>query len=85
MVDNLVKFPKEYKHPPILAKEEPTTHHEEIFEYDDGSYVILVLPNNRSFTVERMVFMAERLNRSIFDLAETQFDDDDVANIDDPK
>ena len=93
--DNLIKFPKKYNPPPVVpepVEDDPEqTHHEEIFEYDDGSYVVLVLPNQHDFTLERMVFMAERLKRTMFDeavrscphcLSET--DDEDVATVDDP-
>jgi hypothetical protein len=94
---NLINFPKTYKQPPITIIAEPAeddpdqTHHEEIFEYDDGSYVILVLPNDSEFTLERMVFMAERLKRTMFDEASrscphclSETDDEDVATVDDP-
>jgi hypothetical protein len=86
VADNLVKFPKTYKQPPVILEEVPfdQDYHEQLFEYDDDSYVIFVLPKNKEFTIERMVFMAERVKRTMFDYAECEYDDEDVATVDDP-
>jgi hypothetical protein len=76
--ENIIKFPKPFtSHPnstPPAARSRtkgearhPRGYHDEVFEYNDGSYVILVQPKREKFTVERMVFMAERLKMELFD------------------
>lgn len=77
---NIVNFPKKFRPPPAPAEPAaqrrrtqgeqttPAKYHDEIFEYEDGSYVVLVQPKKEKFTVERMVFMAERLKMTLFDV-----------------
>ncbi len=91
MTDNVIKFPKSFKKSKSsiavtvvpLEEEFDRTHHEEIFEYDDGSYVILILPKELDFTIERMVYMAERVKRTMFDCEKDYFDENS-ATVDDP-
>lgn len=81
----VIPFPKKYNPPPKNSatrrktKAEslaPSKYHDEIFEYKDGSYVILVQPKKEKFSVERMIFMAKRLEMSLFD-ALPCYDDDE--------
>lgn len=71
-ISNVVKFPKKFTPPPGAKTtatrrktqgehSTPTKYHDEVFEFDDGSYVVLVQPKKEKFTLERIVFMAERL------------------------
>lgn len=84
----LLQFPKKFTPPPEKAglptrsqtaneAKNPRGYHDEIFEYNDGSYVILVQPKKQKFTVERMVFMAERLKMTLFDALPCYEDDED--------
>lgn len=52
------------------------THHTEIFEYEDDSYVMLVQPKDNSFSLERAVFMAERLKLDLFNALPGPDEDD---------
>jgi hypothetical protein len=81
----VIQFPKKYTPPPDkgatrtrLPCETKKAYHDEVFEYEDGSYVVLVQPRKQKFTIERMVFMAERLKMTLFD-ALPCFDEDDIA------
>ena len=62
-----------------------TTHHTEVFSYNDDSYVVLVQPKAKPFDVERVVFMAERLKMEAFDALpvydDDEFDDDDSDDL----
>lgn len=74
---NIIKFPKEfkaqpqplaYRHKTKAEAKYPKKYHDEIFEFADGSYIILVQPKKEKFTLDRMAFMAWRLQVVLSDL-----------------
>lgn len=98
MASNIVKFPKVYRTPPHLEAIPPSyvdmmdppivaevkvTHHHETFDYNDDSYIVLVLPKDEKFTVDKMVFMAERLKLQLFSLLNECYDDNE-GDVDPP-
>ena len=66
-----------------ILEETEVTHHTEVFEYSDDSFVLLIQPKGKEFSVERMVFMAERLKMTLFD-ALPCYDEDELGTQDDP-
>lgn len=96
--DNIINFPKKFTPPPKKPDasrrktkgeiESANKYHDEIFEYEDGSYVVLVQPKKEKFSIERMTFMAERLKMTLFDALpcyEYEFPDIDLELVPDPE
>ena len=50
-----------------LLAQTAKTHHAEVFDYNDDSYVIILQKAQEPFSVERVVFVAERLKLDAFD------------------
>lgn len=80
MSENVVNFPSKTSAVNLdlgqMVEANDETHHVEILHYEDDSYVVLVQPKSQEFTLERMVFMAERLKLDLFDALPTYEDTD---------
>jgi hypothetical protein len=88
MPDNILTFPPRNDNGELSEVVEATdkTHHTEIFAYSDDTFVVLVRPRSEQFTLENMVFMAERLKLELFGALPEFYDDDelDTGPEDDP-
>lgn len=97
MSANILEFPKtkiyrssipeiklNIQEPTLIVDEVKPSHHHETFDYNDDSYVVLFLPKDQQFTVDKMVFMAERLKLQLFSLLDECYDDTE-GDVDPPQ